>query len=563
MSADPAARNESTLRDALLVLTAAVLGRLPVLGAWWNRDDWSLLARAAGLIEGDGVPWRFVSRELWWRALYPVFGLAPDPWTWARLLLHAAASWLVWRLARRAGAGDAAALAAGLLFAATPLAFTPLYWASGVQELLGAVLALLAVERLTARGRAAVWIGLVAGLAAVFAKENALLLGPFVLLLARWGDPVRRGERILAGALLSVAALPEALWLWRGLPHGPGAPFGIDPLAALPLNLALSGWWLVTPVPTLAPDAGPLVSLGGLSVWVLWLAWSRAAWQRDERRPALALAAAVLVLLPAWPVDMGPRPWLAYLAVAPAAVTVTGILLGGRDRFSTRAALIAALAAGVVGWGLGDLRLDRRDDGGRPADPLVLSTAVSHDALRVLDAVDPSVASRVAILQVPGLSTRERSRLAAPLSAPLPSVLHTALGGALGPRLAGNPDRRVDWVRGLDDVTLDTHVFVDAGDLLHYWGPLPQAFVYQTLALIALGRQDEAVHTLGQAMRNSRPTMPFVFDESQLPVHMDRVRAGSRAFLAHIRIADALRDDEREAVLATARELLRRCNVTP
>lgn len=559
----PPDRGDDAHRDALLVLSVALVGHLPALGAFWNRDDWGLLAHAAGLVEGDGAPWRFVSRDLWWRLLYPVFGTAVDPWTWARLGLHAAAAWLVLRLARRAGLGGFAALAAGLVFAASPLAFTPLYWASGVQELLGAVLALLAVERFCAGGRAAIAVGLGAGLLAVFAKENALLLGPFVVLLALGGDPARRRVRLLAAAGLSAAAALEAAWLWRGLPHGPGTGLLIDPLGATSLNLARCGWWLASPTPASMVDVGLPVALGGLSVWALWAAWSRLAWWRGNRVPALALGAGLLSLLPALGVEMGARPWLAYLAAAPAALTVTGALLGARGRPSTRTALGLALVAIVVAGGLAELRLTARDADGRPADPLVLSTAVSHDALRTLNVVAPETAPKVALLQIAGISTPARSGLAASRTAPLPSTLYTALDGDLAQRVAGDPRRRVDWVRWLDDVTLDSTVFVDAGDRLLWWGPLPQALVYQTLALIALDRQDEAVHTLGQAMRNSRPTMPFVFDVSQLPVPPARVRTGARAFLARIRTADALRDDERDAVLATARELLTRCGVAP
>ena len=34
----------------MAVLLAAVIGRLPALGAWWALDDWGLLGRAAGIL---------------------------------------------------------------------------------------------------------------------------------------------------------------------------------------------------------------------------------------------------------------------------------------------------------------------------------------------------------------------------------------------------------------------------------------------------------------------------------------------------------------------------------
>ena len=279
-------RSSTAARDGLFVLAAAILGRLPVLGAYWTRDDWTLLARAADLIDGAPVPWRFVSRELWWDLLYPVFGLAVDPWTWTRLLLHGAAAWLTWRLARRLGLGRPAALSAGLILAATPLAFAPLYRASGVQELLGATLALLAIERLLAGGRAGSIAGLAAGLAAVFSQETALWLGPFVLALGLGGDPAKRRGRVATGAFLSAAALLEAAWLMRGLSGGPGP--GLDTLRSLPETLALGGWWLISPRPGTVLETGPLVALGGLSIWFLWIVWARLAWRRELRWPAAA-----------------------------------------------------------------------------------------------------------------------------------------------------------------------------------------------------------------------------------------------------------------------------------
>ncbi len=155
-SREATAPREAAL-PALAAFLAAVLGHVPLLGAWWCRDDWGLLARAAGLIEKPhGLPARWLSQHAYWQLTWPLFGLNPAPHAVVRLLLHGLASLLVARLARRGGLRPAGALLAGLVFAGSPLAFLPLYWAAGIQELLAAALALLAIDRWLAASTAPV-----------------------------------------------------------------------------------------------------------------------------------------------------------------------------------------------------------------------------------------------------------------------------------------------------------------------------------------------------------------------------------------------------------------------
>ncbi len=547
-------------RDALLVLAAAILGRLPILGTFWNRDDWTLLARASGLVDGDTFPARFVSQDLYWSLLYPLFGLATDPWAWTRLGLHAAAAWLLTRIGRSVGLGAPAALLAGLLFAAAPLAFAPLYWAAGVQDLLGAVLALLAIDRLLSGGRGALLIAVMAGVLAIFAKENVLGLGLFVGAVAFMGDRAARRARLIAAGVLILAAAVEVALLWRHFPHGIGSGFVLDPLNALPLNLVHFGWWLITPVPFFATDGNLLVSLGGLLVWTLWLAWSWRRWPVGDRLPTAGLYAALLSLAPALVMDMSPRPYLAYLAFAPVVLVLAGALWGGRLHIPPVLAIGLTLVSAAAGWLFVEARLSTRGDDKLPTDPLVLHTAVSHEALRTLDAMTTNM---IVILQLPDMSLPTRRGLGAPSQTALPSVLHAALAGDLGYRLYGSDDSDVTFVRSLDKTPLDALVFADTGPRLLFWGPVPQAFIYQTLTQIAHGRFDNAVTNLWHGLRNSPESMPFVFDESQLPVTLDAVRARKTAFLHRIETMAGLHPDEREAMTATVQELFARCQVTP
>ncbi len=182
----------------IAVFVAAVSGRMPALGAWWNLDDWGQLARAAGLDAGaaaSGWPARLLSQHIYWDLTWPLFGLNSDAHALLRLALHGLAAVLVVRIAARGGLGPLSRLLAGLVFAASPLAFTPLYWASGIQEILAAVFALAAVERWLAapsQGRRQLaWASVLAALS-MFSKESALGL-PLLFLVFAW---LRVGVRL-------------------------------------------------------------------------------------------------------------------------------------------------------------------------------------------------------------------------------------------------------------------------------------------------------------------------------------------------------------------------------
>jgi hypothetical protein len=294
-------------------------------------------------------------------------------------------------------------------------------------------------------------------------------------------------------------------------------------------------------------------------VWALWLFWSRRRWQDGDRRPAAWLTSSLLALAPALVVDFRFEPRLAYLAFAPLALLAGQLLLGGRARLRAPVAVGLAVLAAGVGWTVCQLRLDARDADGYPSDPLVLHTAVSHEALRTLDAFGPGPSQRIVILQVADVS-RRRVRLAAPVDLPLPTVVHAALAGELGPALYGAGSREIAWVRRLDQVPLDALVFADAGPRLRFWGPVPQAFLYQTLTEIARGRHEAAVGHLRQGLRNSRRLMAFVFDSNQLPADPEDLRRNANDLLNRIRATAGLDPEEKAALLETARELLTRCN---
>ncbi len=176
-------RGTAAWLPALLAAGAATVGRLPAFGAWWNQDDWGLLARATGLIPAAEVPVRWLSRTAYWAVMSPLAGLDPHPYTSTRLVLFGLAAAGLTRLGARLGLRRPQALMAGLLLACSPLAFTPLYWAAGVQDLMALAAAIWATERWLAGGTGARFAAGVLALLSFASKETFLGLS---VLWAGW-----------------------------------------------------------------------------------------------------------------------------------------------------------------------------------------------------------------------------------------------------------------------------------------------------------------------------------------------------------------------------------------
>jgi tetratricopeptide (TPR) repeat protein len=221
------------------------------------------------------------------------------------VLLHAAATWLVWLLARTVLATQFAAAAAALLFAVHPVHTESVAFVSGRTDLLASLFALAATWAWLRRHVAASSAAL---LLAALSKESAFVL-PAVLLA--W-DAVRtlgsgaRTRRWPARNVRWAAAWGAALVLAAALRAGAGVGFGTGESAAASPAHQAAAWTLhlrllVLPWPLnaqyaaadLAPSAA---SLGGAAL--LLAACAAAAPARHGRLGALALIWIVGFLLP-------------------------------------------------------------------------------------------------------------------------------------------------------------------------------------------------------------------------------------------------------------------------
>jgi protein O-mannosyl-transferase len=225
----------------------------------------------------------------------------------ANVLLHALASWAVYHLVtltlRRIGRQNTAlpALAGSLLFALHPLQVEPVAWVSGLRDVLGGSLFLLALlcfmrwgdqPQAPAAGRSrAWWLATFIYSISLGAKPAAVAL-PAVALLGGWAFLHLPGRRI-AGAVLPWFAIAAAwslltrLWAQTDV----GIETAVSPPWARPLIAADSVAFymakVVQPWPLLA-DYGrsPAAVMASGSLYWMWLAPAIAALLCALWRPA-------------------------------------------------------------------------------------------------------------------------------------------------------------------------------------------------------------------------------------------------------------------------------------
>ena len=521
---------------ALLAAGAAAVGRLPAFGAWWNQDDWGLLARAAGVVPAAAVPVRWLSRTAYWSVMEPLAGLDPHAYTATRLVLFGLAAAGLTRLGGRLGLRPHQQLIAGLLLACSPLAFTPLYWAAGIQELLALATAIWACERWLAGGPGA---RIAAGALALlsFASKETFLGLP--ALWAAWsvctGDKGRvrmRRADVLILAVLALGAATSASLALRGFAGEEADPYARGGPLEMLANLGLYGWYLLSPGPIYAPNVDRWMGVAGWALWAAAIVWGVLAWRRGRRPPAFGTAGALLAIAPALPLARHLDPYLALGSAAFGALVVAD-LVPRRRSLSVMAML--ALMVTTVAWGALSMRvrLDRRDADGLPADPVVRRTAVAHQAAVHLRGAAPAVKAGAGLVLLQPPATGEMAAMAEALGEDwvTGSLLHRSLEGPLGPRLLLGPGVPVTWANGLTDQPAAAVVLVDAGAQLASWGPTPQALLYLTLTDVGRGLFDRARRHLVRAGALSGPTVAFYYDPDAMLVSIDRVRANHDAFL--------------------------------
>lgn len=217
------------LRNNPAIRTLSNVGRFYTDTSTWSAEPGNVMYRPTLLVTYA------VDHALW--------GYRASGWVLTNVLLHAAASLLVWRLARRIGLSAAAAAFSGAVMALHPVHSEVVNYVSSRSESLAAVLMLGALHfHLTARERrgaaAAAWFaGSVAlSMASLTAKETtALFFLAVVAFEMLRGDGRLRPRTTALVASAHLAGLAAVLLVRKGLlPHATapvplvGSPVGAD-----------------------------------------------------------------------------------------------------------------------------------------------------------------------------------------------------------------------------------------------------------------------------------------------------------------------------------------------
>jgi hypothetical protein len=528
------------------VFVAAVIGRMPAMGSWWNLDDWGQLGRAAGmagLTDGAGFPARLLSQHLWWDLTWPLFGLNSDAHAVARLVLHGLSAILVTRIGARAGLGTLPRLLAGLLFAASPLAFTPLYWASGIQELLCAFFALLAVERWLAAGagdsrnRRALLTACLAAILSMLAKEAGLGL-PFLFLVMMWlGIGVRLEDKAFAWAMVMfmlLAAVGEGVLVMNHFAADSTGTYATGGVQRFLINACVYGWWMMSPGPILASQLYWTRLLPGGVLLVAWLVWGVIQWRRGRKLVLLALIAALLSLGPALLLKDRFVPYLAYLAGAAGTLALVSLLPA---RWSPRYPVLIVLTIAATIWGFTGMRvrLANRNELGLIADPVARATSLSWQACHTMSDLKRAQGGDhlryLTIFQQPvsAASAEQAERFGERWVAP--TDLYNALHGTTGPELVLGPDITVVWASGLTTNPPEAVVVSETATGLRVWGRTWNALLYAALTDIGLGHFERARRHLVKAAALNEEMVMFIFDEGQMVIPLAMVVKNKEEFV--------------------------------
>ena len=318
MGLETSSRRHLHLFALLSVWLAALWMWRSALNTFFTSDDLVALTRAAGL---EPTPWTFrpLSAVLAARLEFSAFGLEPMAYHAVNMGLHLLAVAGVYALALQLGLAQGASAAAACIFAGSGIAFTPLYAASGIGDLLACAL-LLAATLLHLEGRRrdrALWLWTAAATAVfpALAKES-----PAAWPLVVFSLECRRGLQwraitpaLVAGTVtvLWFAVVTQASWL------GPASSYALTFVPAhLAFNLATYLRWCVEPgapmrdiVAAVNPSSWPAALAVAIAITAA-IRWER---HRSSHPIEFGVSWLLAFLLPALP--LAHHTYLYYLYI--------------------------------------------------------------------------------------------------------------------------------------------------------------------------------------------------------------------------------------------------------
>lgn len=390
----------AALRESLFVLLLAALALAlyrKAFGVYFSTDDLLFLLRADGQ-----VPWgmgtrRLLSVRVFFSACWQIFGERPALFHLVILLLHAANAWLLARLARRLGLGEAGGWIAALLFLFSPVAFTCLHWISGVQDVLMATFAIAALWVWLRPGRLAEPLALLLYLAALLGKEAAYLLPIAALVVPAAALPGHPGGRRARRLRALLALAPGLVLLYTGgalMQRAAGDPYeSVYGLNIVWNALTYSAWllrlWI--PFPDQVPQYEPTLWYWGLllPLALALLAALRPRWRRPFGAAALM---ALLLLAPVLPLVRHSYFYYLYLPLVPLWLLAAAGL--ARLPLPSPGWALALLLAALCAWRI-EARWAMTLDGKLQADPMLRYGALVEAAVRELREEQPPPQGKV------------------------------------------------------------------------------------------------------------------------------------------------------------------------
>jgi hypothetical protein len=358
----------------LLALTFALYW--PALRVFFSLDDLQFLSRAAGLTEDTGGLRRLISTRVFFAASWRLFGSRPWPYHLVVLLLHAANASILYFLARRLNLKKTASYAAAILFVTTYVAFLPLHWISGIQEVSVAFFALISAYFFLGRTTVSGVASLVAACLSMLCKETSFLLLPALALVL----PVSAKRRWILGSAglvfgLAILVLSGSLTL-----RPAGDPYESSFGANILWNLLTYSAWLFRfwdYFPDKLPQYNAPLAGWGLMVPILICL---AAWRVPRAREPIAKAVLLFVfaIMPVLPLMRHSYFYYLYVPLIPFWL-LAGAYLGSISRRSLSAVILALCMLHSFVNGIRHRKAELEE--GVLEDPILRYAAAAEDAV--------------------------------------------------------------------------------------------------------------------------------------------------------------------------------------
>gem|GEM_PF-6728590 len=357
----------------LIALTFALYAG--ALRVFFSLDDLQFLSRAAGLEHAGGLR-RVISTQWFFDASWRLFGTRSWAYHLVVLLLHAANASILYLLARRLGLKKTAAYSASILFTAAYVAFLPLHWISGIQEVSVTFFALISAYFFLGRTAAAAGLSLAAACLSILCKETSIFLLPALALVL----PASAKRRWLLGSAGLLFGVTILILSGNAAPRPAGDPYEGAFGANIIWNLLTYTAWLFR-FWDYFPDKSPRYD-AALAAWgfVVPALVCLAAWRAPKARRPIARVITVFILLvaPVLPLVRHSYLYYLYLPLIPF-WCLAGVCVGNISR--RRVSTLILVGFIVLSYVNGIRHRRAEIMAGVPEDPILRYAAVARNAV--------------------------------------------------------------------------------------------------------------------------------------------------------------------------------------